>query len=541
MSLRFRSPMRAPGPAGSAGEVYEGPSAAAGIDYALLHRLEYDSKSLPGTILPFRAARATDGREQEEGIATGVSPNEPRVTLVSVPWNGEEEYDEEPELQTTEAVDEPEPEMIEEVDSGARLPKVIVVDRAGKLAIELGRVAEDLTPEPEILKLDRPTEVVEVALAEDPDVIIFGIEEVTGAGLKRLAQVHRAQPKIVIVLSDNRRKTWSAAQMAASGASDFLPVNPSRGRLRTKLAAALATSEQLRTESIVVTERVVVQGRAPFEPPAAKVPAAHAPLARVFTVASASGGSGKTMVATNLAAYLVKATGGRVLLIDLDLQFGEIAPSLHLHPQRTIEDLLSDPEELLETVVEHTAGFRALCAPTDVLAAEKIGPSEVGDILHVARLKFDYIVVDTPPSLNEICLAVFDQSEKIIVTANMDVPSLKNLRRYLETIETLDVAPDKAVPLINRSDTGIGLDIQGVGQLFPQGFLAVLPASREIPWATNMGVPILEAKPKSEISRQLAGGFMKLVPPVAGAELPWIATSQTVRRSGLLGRKRGLN
>ena len=228
-----------------------------------------------------------------------------------------------------------------------------------------------------------------------------------------------------------------------------------------------------------------------------------------------------------------------MLLIDLDLQFGEIAPSLHLHPQRTIENLLADPEELAETVVEHTAGFHALCAPADVLAAEKIGPPEVGAILDEARRRYDYVVVDTPPSLNETCLAVFDQSEKIIVTANMDVPSLKNMRRYLETIETLDVAPNKAVLLVNRSDSGIGLDIQGVGQLFPQGFLAVVPASREIPWATNMGVPILEAKPKSEISRQLAEGFAKLVPAVSGSEMPW--SSQTGRRSGLLGRKKGTN
>ncbi len=224
-------------------------------------------------------------------------------------------------------------------------------------------------------------------------------------------------------------------------------------------------------------------------------------------MASASGGSGKTVVATNLAAYLVKATGARVLLIDLDLQFGEVAPSLHLHPQRTIEDLLVDVGELLETAVEHTSGFQVLCAPVDVLSAERIGTDEVAPFWMPPRLEFDYVVVDTPPALNETCLAVFDRSEKIIVTANMDVPSLKNMRRYLETIEKLDVPAAKAVLLVNRSDTGIGLDLQGVGQLFRRGFLAVVPVSKEIPWSTNMGLPILEAKPKSDISRRLAEGF----------------------------------
>lgn len=506
MSMRLRNqPEDDPGP---------GAGSVAPVDYELLRRLEME-KTSAGVMTPKTPPAA---------------PEEPKLVRLVSAWDDEE--DEEGEIEAFD--DEPDAGP----SAGAeRQPKVIVVDRVGALATELGKVAEMLDPAPEVLKLDRPTEVVEVAAAEDPDVIVFGLEEVTGAGLKRLAVIHKAQPKIVIVLSDNRRKTWTAAQMAASGASDFIPANPSKARLRTKLAAALSTAEQLREGSVIVTERVVIQDAAPLEE-SRKRPTTVA-LARVFTVASASGGSGKTMVASNLAAYLAKATGARVLLVDLDLQFGEIAPSLHLHPQRTIEDLLEDPEELMESVVEHTAGFKALCAPTDVLAGEKIGPDEVTVVLEVARRQFDYVVVDTPPSLNETCLAVFDQSEKIIVTANMDVPSLKNMRRYLETIEKLDVAPDKAVLLVNRSDSNIGLDLQGVGQLFPQGFLAVVPVSREIPWATNMGIPLLEAKPKSDISRQLAEGFATLVPPGPGIQVPWIPAGHGVKRAGLLGRKKG--
>lgn len=510
MSMRLRNTPEDgfPAPNGQAAPV-------ARVDYELLRRLDMEKS---------QAAQPAVAREPEEDDEPQAAPR--LVTLVS-PW-----ADEEAEEEETEAA----PEPVEPGIAGDRVTKVIVVDRVGTLATELGKAAEALDPDIEVLKLDRPTEIVEIAAAEDPDVIIFGLEEVTGAGLKRLAVVHRAQPKIVIVLSDNRRKTWSAAQMAASGASDFLPPNPSRARLRTKLATALSTADQLREGGVVITERVVIQD-AP--PEVARARPASAPLARVFTVASASGGSGKTMVASNLATYLAKATAGRVLLIDLDLQFGEIAPSLHLHPQRTIEDLLDDPEELSESLVEHTAGFRALCAPQDVLAGEKIGPDQVTSILEVARRDFDYVVVDTPPALNETCLAVFDQSEKIIITANMDVPSLKNMRRYLETIEKLDVSPDKAMLLVNRSDSNIGLDLAGVGQLFPQGFLAVLPVSREIPWATNMGTPLLEAKPKSDISRQLAEGFATLVPPAAGVEVPWITTPHAGLRKGLLGRKKG--
>lgn len=417
-----------------------------------------------------------------------------------------------------------------------RVPKVIVVDRVGKLSVELGKALQGLGNEPEILKLDRPTQVVEIVEVEDPDVIVFSPEEVTAAGLKRLAQIHKAQPKIVILLSDND-KTWSAAQMAASGASDFLPANPSRARLRSKLEAALRTAEQLREENIVVTERLVIQEAGPVEPNP-KTGSQTAGLARVFTVASASGGSGKTVVATNLATYLVKATGGKVLLIDLDLQFGEVAPSLHLHPKRTIEDLAKDPEDLPEALVDHACGFKTLCAPNDPLAGERISTDEISAIFDVARRQFDYIVVDTPPSLNEVSLIAFDHSEKLVITANMDVPSLKNMRRFLETMEQLDVPASRSVLVVNRLDTGLGIDLKGVTQLFPQGFLAVLPVAKEVPWATNMGVPMLHGNPKAEVSRQLAEGFMKMVPPDGGVSLPWTAAAHT-RRAGLLSRVKG--
>lgn len=418
-----------------------------------------------------------------------------------------------------------------------RVPKVIVVDRVGRLSVELGKALQGHGHEPEILKLDRPTQVVEIVEVEDPDVIVFSPEEVTAAGLKRLAQIHKAQPKVVILLSDND-KTWSAAQMAASGASDFLPANPSRARLRSKLEAALRTAEQLREENIVVTERLVIQEAASVEPNP-KTGSQTAGLARVFTVASASGGSGKTVVAINLATYLVKATGGKVLLIDLDLQFGEVAPSLHLHPKRTIEDLAKDPEDLPEVLVDHACGFKTLCAPNDPLAGERISTDEISAIFDVARGQFDYIVVDTPPSLNEVSLIAFDHSEKLVITANMDVPSLKNMRRFLETMEQLDVPASRSVLVVNRLDTGLGIDLKGVTQLFPQGFLAVLPVAKEVPWATNMGVPMLHGNPKAEVSRQLAEGFMKMVPPEGGVSLPWTAAAHPSRRAGLLSRVKG--
>jgi Flp pilus assembly CpaE family ATPase len=420
--------------------------------------------------------------------------------------------------------------------AGVRIPRVVVVDRHGDFARDIARAVRGLEPEPDVLSLDRPTQLIEVAEAEDPDVIVLASDEVTAAALKRLAVIHKMQPKVVILLSENGR-TWPAAQLATSGAGDILPAQPTKARLRSRIASALETAAQLRVESVIVTERVVLEKPEPPSPDPAEEKA-RAATARVFTIASASGGSGKTVVATNLATYLAQATGAKVLLVDLDLQFGEVAPTLHLHPERTIADIAKDPEDLMAAVVEHKCGFKALCAPTDPLAGEHIGPEEVAGILDVARRHFDYVVVDTPPSLNECGLVAFDRSEKLILTANMDVPSLKNLRRFLETLEKLDVPSSQTALVLNRVESGIGLDLKGVGQLFPKGFLTVLQVAKEIPWATNMGVPVLQGNPKAEVSRRLAEGFAKLVPAIDGAVVPW-ATEQSATRAGLLGLRRG--
>ena len=273
----------------------------------------------------------------------------------------------------------------EERDEGHG-PRILVLDRAGNFSTQLARATIDLDPAPEILRLSRSVQVIDVVEQEEPDVIVVAPEEVTGAGLKRLAEIHRKDPKIVIVLSEGTRPV-TAAQTAACGTNDIIPKGSTKARLRARMVRALQTAEELRQQHLVVEERVVVRESAPASEPEreadpvrsyapapapasgpapARKPVPSTKLARVFTVASASGGCGKTFYSTNFAAYLAKATGGKVLLVDLDLQFGEVAISLHLRPKRTISELVQEEDiaaALNDYVVDHSAGYKVLCAP----------------------------------------------------------------------------------------------------------------------------------------------------------------------------------
>ncbi|HEX2180298.1 MAG TPA: AAA family ATPase, partial [Actinomycetota bacterium] len=434
----------------------------------------------------------------------------------------------------------------EDEDTGdERVPRILVLDRVGDFSTDIARATVDLDPAPEILRLSRSTQVIEVVEQEEPDVIVVAPEEVTGAGLKRLAEIHRKDPKVVVVISEST-KTVTAAQTAACGTSDIIPLGITKARLRTKMTRALETAEELRNEQLVVAERIVVQEapapveRPDFTPPAyapapapASVARSHTKLARVFTVASASGGCGKTFYSTNFAAYLAKATGGKVLLVDLDLQFGEVAISLHLRPKRTISELVQEEDiaaALSDYVVDHSAGYKVLCAPRDPVAGDKVGPRETTAVLEAARSQFDYIVVDTPPSINETCLAAFDQSQSLVIMATMDLPSLKNLRVFLETLKKLNLPADQVSLVVNKAESGTGIDLKEVEPLYPQGFSAVLPYAKQVSWSINMGMPVLVADPNADISRKLVEGAVKLVPPATGKQLPWTAPAAAPRR-----------
>lgn len=464
-----------------------------------------------------RVDHRTDGRSTQGAWAAGLQDES---------WDDEEEVD-------------------EEVNED-RVPRVLVLDRVGDFSSDLARATVDLDPAPEILRLSRSTQVIDVVEQEEPDVIVVAPEEVTGAGLKRLAEIHRNDPKIVIVLSEGT-KPVTAAQTAACGTSDIIPTGTTKARLRSKMMRALKTAEELRQEHLVVEERIVVQeppfaGRVPEpEPEPEYVPAPvlarpvarNTRLARVFTVASASGGCGKTFYATNFAAYLAKATGGKVLLVDLDLQFGEVAISLHLRPKRTISELVQEDDvaaALSDYVVDHTAGYQVLCAPRDPIAGDKVGPRETTIVLEAARTQFDYIVVDTPPSINETCLAAFDQSQSLVIMATMDLPSLKNLRVFLETLKKLNLPADQVSLVVNKAESGTGIDLKEVEPLYPQGFSAVLPYAKQVSWSINMGMPVLVADPNADISRKLVEGAVKLVPPLPGKQIPWMAPAAAPRR-----------
>lgn len=262
---------------------------------------------------------------------------------------------------------------------------------------------------------------------------------------------------------------------------------------------------------------------------------------RVITVFSAKGGCGKTTLATNIAAALAESGRGTVALVDLDLAFGDVAIALQLFPTHTIADAVAIGEDLdgpalAALLTHHRSGLQALVAPMEPSAGDLVDTPLVTRILETLRNDFDYVVVDTPPALDDNVLAAFDQSEVVALLATLDIPALKNLKLTLETLDLIGYPRERLKIVLNRSDSKVGLSLSEVEKTLRAPIVAQIPSSRDVPASTNRGVAIVSDEPKNPVSLAIRSFIDEFV--VAAATDDAIPTQmRTDRRSARRWRR----
>ncbi len=220
----------------------------------------------------------------------------------------------------------------------------------------------------------------------------------------------------------------------------------------------------------------------------------------VISIFSPKGGVGKTTVAVNLALALTDKGSRQVCLVDFDLAFGDVAITLQLFPSHTVEHAIGSEEDLDSPMLNslltrYQDSLKVLAAPSHPDVRERISPLLISKVLRTLRTMFDYVVVDTAPAFDEQTLTALDETDECVIVATLDVPTLKNVKVALDTLEMLNIGRGHRYLLLNRADDAVGIGADKVETILGMNVASQISTSIDIAAATNAGTPIIAASP----------------------------------------------
>jgi pilus assembly protein CpaE len=367
---------------------------------------------------------------------------------------------------------------------------VLIVEPHDGYATWLANALSGLTDR--VVRAADPDEGMAAVAAEGQDVLaaIFGPSLSDRDALALAGALQQGAPDVSVLLIRRQESGELIRQALRVGVKDVLSSASDENAVRGAAARAIEIARTLRGR---------LGGGAPTDG------AGRAP-GRVVTVFSSKGGCGKTFLSTNLAVALSR-NGAEVALVDLDLHFGDVAIMLHLFPSHTIYDATQssglDALTLKSFLTRHDSGIWTLVAPTEPTVADTISPATIGSILKLLRSAFDYVVIDTPPAFSEPVLGAFDESDWLVMLATLDVPSIKNLKLTLQTMELLHFPKHRIRVVVNRADSKVGLRLPDVEKLLSSSVDATIPSSRSVPLSVNKGSPIMLEEPKGSVAESI--------------------------------------
>ncbi len=243
-------------------------------------------------------------------------------------------------------------------------------------------------------------------------------------------------------------------------------------------------------------------------------------IGRIITVMSPKGGAGKTMTTANVALQLAMwGDPSRVVVVDADLQFGDVCIAMQIDPVHTIVEASRELDELDEELLEsllstHASGLRVLAAPLEPSLADEVSTQAVVRVLGLLKRMFDYIIVDTAPFLDEPVLSILERSDDVLLVVDMDLPSVKNAKLALDTLKLIKYPIETRMKLVlNRVNSKARLDIGELERSLELEVQAAISSDKLVPRAVNEGEPAVSLYPRSRVAKDLRGVAMLVVDP----------------------------
>lgn len=318
-----------------------------------------------------------------------------------------------------------------------------------------------------------------------PTVVVFGPSLADAHGVASASPVLSTRPAVGGILVSDTLSTEVLQSALRAGFKDVLTAPVERDELVETIARIAATLPGVNL------------------PSAAHARQADQPRGRMTTVFSTKGGAGKSVIATNVAVSLAKQSDRPVVLVDADLQFGDVSVMLKLAPHRTVVDAVGaidklDASLLRSLLVEHEdSGLLVLSAPLEPAFADQIEAKQLIEIIDLLREMAVHVVVDTPAHFNDVVLALIEESDDVLLVAGLDIPSIKNVRIGLQTLRLLNTPMNKIRLVLNRANSKVKLDVAEVERTLQVQAQSRIPSDVSVPQSVNKGEPIVLEAPRS--------------------------------------------
>jgi pilus assembly protein CpaE len=316
-----------------------------------------------------------------------------------------------------------------------------------------------------------------VRLRPNAAIITFGAQP--EAALKFVEQLAAHCPQTAIICASRDASPDLILRSYRAGARDFL-----------------------RLPVIAEEFQTVIERTAEF---CATQVAAPKKRGRAIAVFSSKGGCGTSFIATNLAAAFDAPT----VLVDLNLQAGDLSLFLGLEPKFSIADLVEnrariDDSLLKSYVVPHTSNLSLLAAPREADLADDIEPEHIFEVLELLRERYDYVVIDPQHTFDAITLSALDQADEVVLVLTLDIPAIRSTQRALALFDRLGYPRHKVRIVVNRWSKQIDLDLRQVERFLGEKVTGYVQSDYHTAVnSINLGEPLVKSEPTSRIAQEI--------------------------------------
>src|SRR3990172_4422043 len=370
----------------------------------------------------------------------------------------------------------------------ARNPRVVVIDQDPASRAEVQKMLA-LSGFAVLGEAGYGIEAVSLAKTTEPDVIIIAVEEPLVRALQTVEGVADLLPQSPIVAYSSVRDSASMRKAMLAGVKDYLVTPVKEEELIQSIHTVLAQEEKRRARMSGDMEEPVACGT-------------------ILTVFGAKGGIGKTTISTNLATALVQKTNQSAVLVDLDTRFGDVAILMDIPVERSIADLVMPEDEinreiLQECIYVHNTGVAVLPAPIRPTDWRNVHAGHIERVVMLLMQTYDYVILDTPGTFNDIVARALELATMVVLVATVDMASLKDTLLAIDMLRSWNFPQEKIKLVINATNEASNVQPQEVRRMLGRDVFWSVPYDRNISTATQLGMPVVVAKPHSKAAESL--------------------------------------